>query len=434
MVDVMSWPKAQTQQPRLLEVRRERRFHHPSDLMLESVRRLTFSNWTVSYVDPDQLAKSGFFHRRTVDHVECVFCKGIVGYWDRGDQPDLEHRKHFPNCPFITGVVTGNIPITNQEDDIGRVYRLLDEYHTFRITSTRPVIKNANSQYDASPTEAGQLAFPQYNTPSARRQTYKNWPNGLNIQPDSLVEAGFFSVGIADWVQCFHCGGGLFGWREGDNPIADHFRYYPFCPYIRQHQTEDTHPQTWGDNVPPPSIIRPPTLSDSEAELLLAHPIARRLVHMGLSEESVKQALKDRLQTRGVLCTSMPEALEIVFDYDERERKRGMQHDYIAMNNNDTSKEKDCNSTLTETEQQHTQGTEDVDAKYHNLQREIDDLKRSVEQEEKRIRCRLCKTKKVEVVLQPCSHLHLCSACARPLDRCPTCGTFVRGTLIPILG
>ncbi|KAK8744295.1 hypothetical protein OTU49_000722 [Cherax quadricarinatus] len=134
-------------QKRLPELRRERRFHSMMALLMESVRRQTFANWTVAFIDPEQLARAGFFYLQTQDHVQCVFCQGIVGYWDPGDHPDLEHRKHFPNCPFVTGVATGNVPISYPADDTGRVYRLLDEYLAFRVTSTRPNAKTSANKY-----------------------------------------------------------------------------------------------------------------------------------------------------------------------------------------------------------------------------------------------------------------------------------------------
>lgn len=45
------------------------------------------------------------------------------------------------------------------------------------------------------------------------------------------------------------------------------------------------------------------------------------MLDLGLQHTSVREALKQRLETRGVLCKSVTEALELVFDYDERQRK-----------------------------------------------------------------------------------------------------------------
>lgn len=53
-----------------------------------------------------------------------------------------------------------------------------------------------------------------------------------------------------------------------------------------------------------------------------------------MSPTSVREALKLYLETRGVLCKTVTEALELVFDYDERQRQtssRETVHDGIAL-------------------------------------------------------------------------------------------------------
>jgi hypothetical protein len=35
---------------------------------------------------------------------------GIVGQWERGDEPRAEHARHFPRCPFILDLPVGNVP------------------------------------------------------------------------------------------------------------------------------------------------------------------------------------------------------------------------------------------------------------------------------------------------------------------------------------
>ena len=45
------------------------------------------------------------------DHVQCVFCEGIIGNWEDEDFPMTEHRLLYPACPFIRGLDVGNIPI-----------------------------------------------------------------------------------------------------------------------------------------------------------------------------------------------------------------------------------------------------------------------------------------------------------------------------------
>lgn len=125
--------------------------------------------------------------------------------------------------------------------------------------------------------DGGQLAFPQLNTSISRLQTFSRWPQDVGVSPEKLANAGFFSTGLADWVQCFHCGGGLFGWRHGDDPAADHARFYPTCPFIRiaRGGDESINNNGWNDNSVPAVKPRPLPLSEQEIELLLHHPISK---------------------------------------------------------------------------------------------------------------------------------------------------------------
>lgn len=128
---------------------------------------------------------------------------------------------------------------------------------------------------DATQPDSGHLSYPQFNTDAARKQTFRNWPASVGVPPDALVKAGFFYTGLSDWTQCFHCGGGLFAWREGDDPAVDHTLYYPWCPFIRTVCEKDAVQRPWGDSFPPAPIIRPIDLTSQEEDLLLAHPLAK---------------------------------------------------------------------------------------------------------------------------------------------------------------
>lgn len=128
---------------------------------------------------------------------------------------------------------------------------------------------------DSVQADVGQMSFPQFNTNNVRLQTFRDWPRGLGLAPEALVAAGFFYTGLSDWVQCFHCGGGLFAWRRNDDPVTDHARYYPWCPFIRTVCGKTKEQGPWGDNTPPPPIIRPIDLSCQEEDLLLSHPLAK---------------------------------------------------------------------------------------------------------------------------------------------------------------
>jgi len=39
-------------------------------------------------------------------------------------------------------------------------------------------------------------------------------------------------TGVGDSVRCYHCGGGLRNWEEGDSPMKEHAKWYPTCQHV----------------------------------------------------------------------------------------------------------------------------------------------------------------------------------------------------------
>lgn len=111
--------------------RRSKKFVSYDSLRFEKERLETFINWPVSWLQPAELARDGFYYLRTEDHCACVFCRGIVGSWEEGDTPRGEHQRHFPHCPFIKGQPVGNIPIEHSQI----ISRLSPRSETFNLPS-----------------------------------------------------------------------------------------------------------------------------------------------------------------------------------------------------------------------------------------------------------------------------------------------------------
>lgn len=83
-------------------------------LFREENRFSTFQGVWMPYsqiVRAEDLARQGFFYIGPDDRVMCVFCKGILRRWTRGDRVEDEHARHFRACPFVSGSETRNIPI-----------------------------------------------------------------------------------------------------------------------------------------------------------------------------------------------------------------------------------------------------------------------------------------------------------------------------------
>jgi len=78
----------------------------------ESTRLSTFDDWPASgVVQPSALAAAGLFYTGRADRTCCAFCRGVLHSWQPHDVPDVEHRRHFPDCTFVRQQNVGNVPL-----------------------------------------------------------------------------------------------------------------------------------------------------------------------------------------------------------------------------------------------------------------------------------------------------------------------------------
>ena len=85
-------------------------------LKVESARLATFHDWparAARIVEPRDLAKAGMFYTGQTDRVQCAFCRGYLRNWVQGDTPADEHRKHFPDCPFVQNSDIGTFDVVD---------------------------------------------------------------------------------------------------------------------------------------------------------------------------------------------------------------------------------------------------------------------------------------------------------------------------------
>lgn len=74
--------------------------------------------WLEDYpVRPTDLARNGFIHIGPGDKVKCVFCLRTLRHWDHNDSVEMEHWKHYPDCPFVQGKCDHlNVPLSLSEN------------------------------------------------------------------------------------------------------------------------------------------------------------------------------------------------------------------------------------------------------------------------------------------------------------------------------
>lgn len=65
-----------------------------------------------------------------------------------------------------------------------------------------------------------------------RLRTFNEHFSATFLNPLALAKAGFFYVGVDDQVQCAFCRGMVKGWEVDDDPVREHQRLFPPCPFV----------------------------------------------------------------------------------------------------------------------------------------------------------------------------------------------------------
>lgn len=72
------------------------------DLTTYENRLRTFNDdWKLEFITPSQMANAGLYYLGKQDRVRCMFCSKEFDYWQRGDDPLVEHKRKSPQCPFF---------------------------------------------------------------------------------------------------------------------------------------------------------------------------------------------------------------------------------------------------------------------------------------------------------------------------------------------
>ncbi|KAK7808329.1 hypothetical protein U0070_002700 [Myodes glareolus] len=151
----------------------------------EEARFLTYSVWPLSFLSPADLARAGFYYVGPGDRVACFACGGKLSNWEPKDDAMSEHRRHFPNCPFLE---------------------------------------------NCSETQRFSVSNLSMQTHTARMRTFLYWPSSVPVEPELLASAGFYYMDRNDDVKCFCCDGGLRCWESGDDPWVEHAKWFPRVP------------------------------------------------------------------------------------------------------------------------------------------------------------------------------------------------------------
>ncbi|XP_044141133.1 baculoviral IAP repeat-containing protein 2 [Bufo gargarizans] len=434
-----------------------------SYMYTEAARLGTYTNWTLSYLAPADLAKAGFYYVGPGDKVACFACDGKLNNWEPNDNAMSEHRRHFPNCPFVSN-------------------------------SARPSLRCSVSNVSMQTT-------------SSRLKTFLNWPVNIPVTPKKLAEAGFYYVGRNDDVKCFCCDGGLRCWESGDDPWVEHAKWFPRCEYLLSVKgqsfvtdIQNRYPhlldqllsssETQNEAQYPP-IIRLGNENNKEDEVYLNTTVVQNVLQMGFNRTLVKETVMSKILTSG---DNYKETEDLVNDLlcaqkeqTEEERDRQMEQsssdelslirksrlalaqrmtnclpiiedlftsEVLSLTEYDSIKQKVPVVLQVQEliEMVLIKGRNATESFKKSLNKHDPSLHRELfleqslicqtsdsysdlpmEEQLRRLQeertCKICMDQEVSIVFIPCGHLVVCKDCAPSLRKCPICRGIIKGTV-----
>ncbi|XP_019644491.1 PREDICTED: E3 ubiquitin-protein ligase XIAP-like [Branchiostoma belcheri] len=168
------------------------------NLNTERDRLTTYFDWPSDVpVSPEDLAREGFFYLGYRDRVECAFCGGVLHQWEAGDDPFIEHQRHYPHCPFVNGEATANVQLgaTSQQASPPTSSPSTAQNIVTSQTSQQPSTQSrtgpgTTSAY-ALPIDRQWPRMPDFADEDSRLSTFHNWPRYSPMAPLRLARAGF---------------------------------------------------------------------------------------------------------------------------------------------------------------------------------------------------------------------------------------------------
>lgn len=201
----------------------------------ELERLKTFEFFNSNVVDVKKLALLGFYNFGSLlnDSVKCYFCNIVVGEWQKGDDVLTEHLKWSKDCKLLTRGFTKNISLN--ENELGDLLPPVTKDNGSDVCGSKMECQHPEIKLC---TNAGVDSYVKsVKTVASRVDSF----NPLLCETKEIIqkfsEAGFFYCGPKDYVQCFHCGGGLSNWFGMDtniDPCQQHALLFPECKFSKK--------------------------------------------------------------------------------------------------------------------------------------------------------------------------------------------------------
>ncbi|XP_037697153.1 baculoviral IAP repeat-containing protein 3 [Choloepus didactylus] len=217
------------------------------DFSCELYRMSTYSTFPMGVpISERSLARAGFYYTGVNDKVKCFCCGLMLDNWKQGDNAIEKHKNLYPSCSFIQNLSSVNsLGATSQpspSSSVNPTHSLLPSlensgYFSGSYSSFPSNLVNFRANQDFPALRPSSYSWAM-NTEKARLLTYQMWPLTF-LSPIDLAKAGFYYIGPGDRVACFACGGKLSNWEPKDDPMSEHLRHFPKCPFL-ENQLQET--------------------------------------------------------------------------------------------------------------------------------------------------------------------------------------------------
>ncbi|CAH6787583.1 Naip2 [Phodopus roborovskii] len=212
----------------------------------EEARLESFENWPfyAHGTSPRVLSAAGFVFTGKRDTVQCFSCGGCLGNWEEGDDPWKEHAKWFPKCEFLQSKKSSE-----------EIAQYIKSYEGFvHVTGEHFVNSWVGRELPMVSAYSNDSVFAHE---ELRRDTFKDWPHESPGAVEAMVRAGLFYTGKNDTVRCFSCGGCMWKWEEGDDPLEDHTKFFPNCVFLQTLKSSTEVTSALQSHCPLPEAMDP---------------------------------------------------------------------------------------------------------------------------------------------------------------------------------
>ena len=199
------------------------------EMQYEGIRLITFKDWpSWGAVWPTLLAKARFFYTKTADQVACFCCGGRLKTWEAGDSPMNEHKRFFPQCSFVTGRDSSNVPL----GEAAKEHLCITAPGDCRQNEPPSVVRLSSAGLGQESVPVSMHKLQEMMLERDRLESYRDWPPSAYACPETLAKTSLYYTGIADHVRCAFCNVTLCDWKPDDVPLLKHLTSFPSCAFL----------------------------------------------------------------------------------------------------------------------------------------------------------------------------------------------------------